>query len=39
MTEVEAIEEELREKHVDGPYIEQQLKSWAHLIQMKKHFL
>ena len=38
MTEVEAIE---REKHVDGPYTEQQLQSWAHLIYTdeKAHFL
>ena len=37
MTEVEAIEAELREKHADGVYNEHQLRSWAHLIQMKKH--
>ena len=37
MTEVEAIEADLREKHADGPYTEPQLRSWAHLIQMKKH--
>lgn len=37
MTEVEEIEEKLKEKHPDGPYSEEQLRSWAHLIQMKKH--
>ena len=37
MTEVEAIETELRELHADGMYSEHQLRSWAHLIQMKKH--
>ena len=37
MTEVEEIEENLREKHSDGLYSEEQLRSWAHLIQMKKH--
>ncbi len=37
MTEVEEVEEKLREKHPDGPYSEEQLRSWAHLIQMKKH--
>lgn len=37
MTEVEEIEESLREKHADGLYSEEQLRSWAHLIQMKKH--
>ena len=37
MTEVEAIEAELREKHADGIYSEHQLQSWAHWIQMKKH--
>ena len=37
MTEVEEIEEKLREKHSDGLYSEEQLRSWAHLIQMRKH--
>lgn len=37
ITEVEAIEEDLRDKHSGGPYSEEQLRSWAHLIQMKKH--
>ena len=37
MTEVEEIEAELREKHSNGTYSEYQLRSWAHLIQMKKH--
>ena len=37
MTEVESIEEDLKKKHSDGPYSEEQLCSWAHLIQMKKH--
>ena len=37
MTEVEAIEAELRDRHADGIYSEFQLRSWAHLIQMKKH--
>lgn len=37
MTEIEEIEEKLREKHVDGPFSEEQLRSCAHLIQMKKH--
>ena len=37
MTEVEAMED-LRQKHIDGGmYSEEQLRSWAHLIQMKKH--
>ena len=36
MTEVEDIELKLREKH-DGNYTEEQLRAWAHLIQMKKH--
>ena len=38
ITEVEEIEEDLRQKHIDsGIYSEDQLRSWAHLIQMKKH--
>ena len=37
MTDVEATEAELREKHADGVYTEHQLRSWVHLIQMKKH--
>ena len=37
MTEVEAIEAELRQKHAQSMYSEHQLRSWAHLIQMKKH--
>ena len=37
MTEVEEIEENLREKHAGGPYSEEQLRSWAHMIQLKKH--
>ena len=37
ITEVEEIEEILRKKHSGGPYSEEQLRSWAHVIQMKKH--
>lgn len=37
MTAVEMIEEELKEKHSDGKYTDEQIRSWAHLIQMKKH--
>ncbi|XP_065885801.1 uncharacterized protein [Dysidea avara] len=36
MAEVETIEDKLREKH-GGVYTEEQLRCWAHLIQMKKH--
>ena len=36
MTEVEDIELKLREKH-DGQYTEEQLRAWAHLVQLKKH--
>ena len=36
MAEVAIIEDELQEKH-SGKYTDQQLRSWAHLIQMKKH--
>ena len=36
MAEVTAIEDKLQEKH-SGMYTDQQLRSWAHLIQMKKH--
>ena len=40
MAEVETIEDELREKHSEsGKYTDHQLRSWAHLIQMKKHGL
>ena len=37
MTEVEMIEEELKGKHTDDQYTDEQIRSWAHLIQMKKH--
>ena len=40
MTEVESIEEKLKEKHCkDGisEFSDEQLRSWAHLIQMGKH--
>ncbi len=37
MTEVEMIEEELKGKHTDDQYTDEQTRSWAHLIQMKKH--
>lgn len=37
MTEVEEIEERLRERHTGDPYSEEQLRSWAHMIQLKKH--
>lgn len=36
MTEVEDIELKLWEKH-DGQYTEEQLRAWAHLVQLKKH--
>jgi len=36
MAEVATIEDKLQEKH-SGKYNDQQLRSWAHLIQMKKH--
>lgn len=36
MTHVESIEEDLREKHPNGQFTDEQLRSWAHLIQMKK---
>lgn len=39
MTEVEMIEEELAEKHAGDPYSKEQIRSWAHLIQMKKQFI
>ena len=35
MTEVEMIEQELKDKHTQ--YSDEQIRSWAHLIQMKKH--
>ena len=35
MTEVEMIEQELKDKHTE--YSDEQIRSWAHLIQMKKH--
>ena len=34
MTEVETIEQELKETHAEGTYSDLQLRSWAHLIQM-----
>ena len=37
MTEVQLIEEDLIERHPDGQYTDEQLRSWTHLIQMKKH--
>ena len=37
MSEVQEIEEKLRQKYPNGPYSEEQLRSWAHLIQMCKH--
>ena len=38
MAEVETMEDELQEKHSEsGKYTDHQLRSWAHLIQMKKH--
>ena len=36
MIEVESIEEELENKH-NGTYSREQLRAWAHLIQMGKH--
>ena len=36
MNEVEEIEEELKGKH-DCQYSDEQIRAWAHLIQMKKH--
>ena len=36
MAAVEEIEEKLREKH-KGIYTEEQIRCWAHLIQMNKH--
>ena len=36
MVEVSSIEEKLKEKH-SGRYTDEQLRSWAHLIQMCKH--
>ena len=36
MAEVATIEDKLQEKH-SGKFTDQQLRSWAHLIQMKKH--
>ena len=36
MAEIATIEDELQEKH-SGKYTDQQLRSRAHLIQMKKH--
>lgn len=36
MAEVEVIEDKLREKHSEK-FSEEQLRSWAHLIHMKKH--
>jgi hypothetical protein len=37
ITEVEEIEQTLEKKHSDSPYSAEQLRSWAHLIQMKRH--
>ena len=37
MTEVETIEQELKETHAEGTYSDLQLRSWAHLIQMGQH--
>ena len=38
MAEVQEIEDELREKHRESrKYTDEQLRSWAHLIQLKKH--
>jgi len=36
MAEVEKIEKKLQDKH-EGVYTEEQLRCWAHLIEMKKH--
>ena len=36
MTQVESIENELRKKH-DSVYSQEQIRAWAHLIQMGKH--
>lgn len=36
MIPMSTIEEELQKKH-SGKYTDQQLRTWAHLIQMKKH--
>ena len=36
MAEVDRLQDELREKHA-GKFSEEQLRSWAHLLQMKKH--
>ena len=36
MREVEEIEDDLRSKH-EGRYTEEQIRMWAHLIQMNKH--
>ena len=36
MREVEEIEDDLRSKH-EGAYSEEQIRMWAHLIQMNKH--
>ena len=36
MREVEEIEDDLRSKH-EGKYTEEQIRMWAHLIQMNKH--
>ena len=37
MIQVEEIESDLRDKHLGEGYSEEQLRSWAHLIQLKKH--
>lgn len=36
MREVEEIEDDLRSKH-EGKFTEEQIRMWAHLIQMNKH--
>ena len=36
MAEVDRLQDELREKHA-GKFSEEQLRSWAHLLQIKKH--
>ena len=37
MTEVELIVEELESIHVAGHYTPEQIRGWAHMLQMKKH--
>ncbi len=37
MPVVDSIVEELDERHTGGPFSPEQLRAWAHMIQLNKH--